>query len=269
MVAPVHDWATIQEALRVWVRDVTELPDGQVYWAAPDAPQPARPFAVLKITSGPRALGLPESRRSSQVMQDRLTVLEAGFSSYDVRIFDAMAQDDEGTPYTVEPAPGATPTEIRDAMRATLNSSGLTIANDPESDAALLVDGVAGREHFHVEVSEGLQRETLREAILDTVILPRELTLRVQVETDSQLPDEHARGYADRLEVSLGFRVTRATLRAGGVVGTRSAAPNDITALIGDAHASRVAQDFFFGLTGTAAANVPWVRTAQVTGSLC
>lgn len=268
MVAPVHDWATIQEALRVWVRDATELPDGQVIWASPDAPQPPRPFAVVSITSGPRALGLPESRRSSQVMRDRLTVLEAGFSSYDVRIFEAMQEDDEGTPYSVAPGAGDGLPEIRDALRVALTASGLAVSDDPESDAAVLVDGVAGREHFHTEVGEGLQRETLREAILDTVVLPRELTFRVQVDTGSQRPGEHARDRVDRLDVSLGFRSVREALRLGGVVHTQSNTPTDITAIIGDAHASRVSQDFFFGLTGGAYANVPWVRTAQVAGSI-
>ncbi len=269
MVAAVHEWASIQEALRVWVRDATELEDDHVIWSFPDAPQPTHPFALLSITSGPRSLALPERRRCSQVMQDRLTVLEAGFSSYDVRIFEAMAEDDEGTPYSYEPSGGDGIAEIREGLRLALVTSGLAVSEDPESDDALLLDGVAGREHFHTEVLEGLQRETVREAMLDTVVLPRELTLRVQVETGSQLPNEHARGFVDRLDVSVGFGSVRSALAVGGVVHLRSASPNDITALVGDAHASRVAQDFFFGLTGVAAANVPWVRTAQVAGALC
>lgn len=267
MVASSHDWARLQRALHGWVASATELPPERVIWAYPDAPQPARPFAWLTLISGPRDLGRPESRRTSQVMQDRVTVLDAGFSAYEARIFEAMEHDEEGTLYTYEPGPGESLTDIRNGLRGQMAASGYALAD--EDDAALLVDGVAGREHFHLEVGEGLQRETVREAVLETVVLPSELTLRVQVESDSQLPTEHARDLSSRLPVSLGLSSILAALREGGLVWLRNESPQDLSRLVGSAHTSRVSQDFQFGVTASASANVPWVRTAQATGSLC
>lgn len=53
------DWATIQNALIAWFAAASGL---TTIWANQNAPQPAYPYAVLNIISGPVVLGIDETR---------------------------------------------------------------------------------------------------------------------------------------------------------------------------------------------------------------
>lgn len=271
MTASPIDWETVQDGLRAWVRAATELPDGRVIWAYPDNPEPMRPFAWVSIIAGPRALTRLESRRTSQIMRDRIRVATAAVQTYSVTIFEADGADEEGVEYSYVAQVGDDAEAIRDGLVAELADSDLTIADDPDDDAALLIDGTSERPHFHTVVSPSpaLARTTVREAILETAYFPSELTVRVQVETNSQLPDGHARAYLSRCENGLGLRSIRQLRQTAGLAFHRAFAMQDLTALIGSKHVSRMAQDFHFGVASHADENVPWVRTATATGSLC
>lgn len=267
MTASPIDWEAVQNALHAWVAAATEIPVGRVIWAYPEHPQPNRPFAWLSIIAGPRPLARPENRRTSQIMRDRITVAAAAVQTYEVRVFEADGEDEEGELYTYDAQLADDAEAIRDGLVLALAGSGLVIANDPDDVASLLIDGTAARPHFHTEVQPALSivRETVREAVLETSYTPCEITVRVQVETDSQRPTEHARSYLARLHASLGLRSTRSILRDAHVAFFRAFPPLDLS----PDQTSRMAQDFHFGVGAQADENVPWVRTATVTGTLC
>lgn len=92
-------WATIQDALRGWVRDASGLADDHVIWADQSGPRPAAPFADLRIgasipmgavdelsdsTDLGRANGQEIELRATGVQEFRVTV----------RLFTAETLDD-------------------------------------------------------------------------------------------------------------------------------------------------------------------------------
>lgn len=264
------NWADLQEALRVWVRDASGLADGRVIWAYPDNPQPLRPFAWLEVISGPTAMARFEERQDIQIMRERFTVDAANPGEYEIGIF-TRDPDDEGNHYEYVAGGLDTVTTIRNELVALLQAEDdlVVTAIDDEDDNALQIEGTAARPVFHAQAFAGaLTRTTIRDALRVTAYAPGELTLRVQVETSSQLPGSHARATMFAVQNALGFGSVLATLRADGLHYRRMFPPQDLTALVGDAHVSRVAQDFVFGLSLQSSRDKGWLRKAEYAATV-
>lgn len=270
MTAATVDWETIENALRTWVAEALELDetDGErVLWAYPDAPQVPRPFAWISIPSGPVSQSMPDHRMSLQTMRDLVTI--TGTGAVTIRVHGIDPDDAEsfaGRTYTA--GPGASIDAVRDELVAALAAEAGIVAS-ADGDAGVRVDGTSGRRRFHLVVVSGPATTTTQlEALVDTVYTPSEITVRVQIEAATQRPSGHARHYASRLIGSLGDRTTLRDLRASGLFWMRAAPPQDLTALVGDRHVSRVSTDFFFGINAAHDVQVGWVRTANVTGTV-
>lgn len=269
MTASPIEWESVENALREWVVTSTELADDRVIWDEDDetVPKPPRPFAWLTIVAGPRDLGQHEPRPSTQLMRDLLTV--TGPAAVVVRVHGIDPDDAEsfaGRTYTSGPTLSATAT--RDALLAALAAEpDLTLASS--GAAAIQVDGTAARGRFHLVVVSGpASNVTQREPLVETVYQPQEITVRVQVEAATRQPSGHARGLMSRVLASLGDRSVLRELRAGGCFYKRTFAPVDLTALIADRHVSRVSQEFHFAINSAFDRQVPWVRTAGVSGTV-
>lgn len=267
MTAAVFDEAATQEALRQWVIEATELDDARVLWSDSDAPQTSRPFAWLSIIAGPTATGQHERRQQPQTMRDRIDV--TGLGSITVRVHGIDPDDVEsfnGRLYTVGPSVDVAAN--RDALAAALAGEPDIGVSTP-SAGVVQVDGTSSRRRFHLVVVSGpAARVTEREALLETVVLANEITVRVQIETASVRPGAHARGYMARVCAALGDRTILRDLRANRLFYRRAAGLIDLTGIVATQHCSRVAQDFFFALPTSFDSQVPWVRTAAVSGSV-
>lgn len=211
-------------------------------------------------------MGRHDHRISLQTMRDLITI--TGTGAVVVRVHGVDPDDAEsfaGRTYTA--GPGASIAAVRDALVTELAAEpGITpTANGA---AGVRVDGTSGRRRFHIVVVSGPATSTTElEALVETVYVPSEITVRVQVEAATQRPSGHARQYASRLIASLGDRSTLRDLRAAGLFWRRAAPPQDLTALVGDRQVSRVSQDFFFALNAAFDVQVPWVRTATASGT--
>lgn len=269
MTAATSDWAAIENALRIWVAEALELDetDGErVIWGYPDAPQVQRPFAWIDIVAGPTPQAQHDHRHSVQTMRDVITI--TGTAAVTVRVHGIDPDDAEsfaGREYTA--GPGASIAAVRDALVTALSAEPDLAVSASGADG-VQVDGTTGRRRFHLVVESGpAARATTREAIVDTVYSPDEITVRVQIEAATHRPSGHARQFASRLIGSLGDRTALRDLRASGLFYRRVAAPQDLTALVGDRHVSRVAVDCIFAINSAHDVQIPWVRTAAATGT--
>jgi hypothetical protein len=267
MTTPVLDESALQEALRQWVIEATEFDEQRVLWSDSDQPQATRPFAWLSIIAGPTPTGQHERRQTPQLMRDVVTV--TGTGAIAVRVYGIDPDDVEsytGRLYSVGPSVDIAAN--RDALAAALAAEP-DIAVTTPSAGVVQVDGTSSRRRFHLVVESGpAERVTERDALLETVVLANEITVRVQIETASVRPGQHARGFMATVCAALGDRTILRDLRANRLFYRRSAAPIDLTGLVATHHCSRYAQDFFFALPTSFDTQVPWVRTAGVTGSL-
>src|SRR5690606_1965068 len=158
MADAVIPWAQIEQALRQWVVDSTEIPDGRVIWGWPSHPQPPMPFAWLQVTTGLGHVGSPETVRASQTMRDRITVTAANEGPYTARIYEATPADETGVPYTYDAGPDDDIEQVRDGWASVLDGSPYTVTVE---DDAILVEGTEEHPHFHLVVEEGAAtRET-------------------------------------------------------------------------------------------------------------
>jgi hypothetical protein len=285
MVDATMDWPTRLEALRDWVRLSTGFGEGHVIWQYPDDPAPLRPFALVSILSGPRSTALPENRRDTQTMVERVTVAAVTAGEYLVRVYNADASQDafEDTP-TFEAGVIVDGTEsieeVRDALIEAIDDEDtalvltpVTPAEDEDPDNAFDITGATGFRHFHLEVespSNALTHATRTDALLETSFVPGELTVRVQVETDSQRPTLHARYWASRCEPALGLAwgPIPDALRDGGFAFRKAFGIIDLSGLMGAQNVSRTAQDFIFSVGSQISQAVPWIRRATHSGAI-
>lgn len=267
MAVATVNWPVIQEALRVWVRDSMELPDGRVIWGWPGHPQPARPYAWLQIITGLMHVGAPQSGRTAQAMRDRITVQSAAAGPYTLRVYEATPADTEGVAYTHVAAPGDTVEQIRDAWAAEIAASGLTVTT--AEDDAIVLDGTAQRPAWHAVVEAGAaELVTELDALVEGLLSVDRFTLRVYVDAD-MAPGEPALDLMSRAALALRLVSTRRALNAIGVARYATMQPQNLTFFSGDKFVARAGQDFQFNVVSRLASEqTPWIRTAETQGSV-
>jgi len=181
-VASPIAWTTIEDALYDWLAAATGL---TTIWAEQDSPQPAYPYAVLEITSGPTKVGGQDEQRQTydggQSLGQEIGIEVCGLREITLSV-QVFAKEADALP-TNHP---------RDMLSRAQSSLGL-----PSVLQALKVAGLSVIEEMPVQdMSEAIEDTWITRAAMDVRLgLAASVTERtgyistVEVDLDIKKPD--------------------------------------------------------------------------------
>lgn len=252
-------WSSIEAYLVGWVLRSTGL---QAIWARQNAPQPARPFALLNWVAGPTRLTLDAVETEedfTRVASIRITPEAADSTTYTVAL--------DGTDYSYTSGVGAAVADVTAGLYTLIDAAGYTTADNGSSLDVASADGST----FAVVLSDDGAGDLMSFANLDAgheiqlqYIGPRRMTLAVDVFSDSGQA-ARAADYSSILEGSIASEsetIYRAALGLG-FLGT--AAMTDLSTVEGSRFIERHHFDLFLCVPYALLEDVGYITQLSIT----